>query len=110
MLILALSLVQNDVGNKFNPIVIIAAITSRLEKTRLPIHIRLEDLSCGIEKNSIVLLEQIRTLDRSRLTEYKGCLNRAQLKEVDRALLISFGLEQVQPPVVSTCGCREVST
>jgi mRNA interferase MazF len=104
------SIIQNDVGNKFSPTVIIAVITSRLEKTRLSIHIRLKDLSCGIEKNSIILLEQIRTLDRSRLTEYKGCLNLAQLKEVDRALQISFGLEQVQPPVVSTCGSREVST
>lgn len=62
-------IIQNDVGNKYSPTIIIAAITSRLEKTNLPTHVQLDDLSSGLERNSIVLLEQIRTIDRARLKE-----------------------------------------
>lgn len=87
-------IVQNDVGNKYSPTVIIAAITSRLEKTNLPTHLQLDDFSCGLEKNSIILLEQIRTIDKARLKEYKGHINRLCMNDVDQALSISFGLER----------------
>ena len=87
-------IVQNDVGNKYSPTVIIAAITSRLEKTNLPTHVQLDDFSCGLEKNSIILLEQIRTIDKARLREYKGHLNQPCMNTVNQALSISFGLER----------------
>ena len=87
-------IIQNDVGNKYSPTIIIAAITSRLEKTNLLTHVQLDDLSSGLERNSIALLEQIRTIDRARLKEYKGHLNPPCMSAVDRALSISFGLEQ----------------
>ena len=85
-------IVQNDVGNRHSPTVIAAAITSKQDKTRLPTHISLPASSCGLTRDSIVLLEQIRTLDKRRLREKAGCLSPEALGRVDQALGISVGL------------------
>lgn len=85
-------IVQNDIGNKFSPTVIAAAITSQTEKSKLPTHIKLSPVECGLQKDSIVLLEQIRTLDKRRLKECMGRLEEDLMDKVDRAISISFGL------------------
>ncbi len=85
-------IVQNDVGNRHSPTVIAAAITSRLDKAKLPTHISLEAESCGLQKDSIVLLEQIRTIDKKRLKDRMGSLDTNSMNRVDNALSISFGL------------------
>ena len=83
--------VQNDVGNKYSPTVIAAAVTSRLTKARLPTHIEIAGQSFGLQKDSVILLEQIRTLDKRRLKERIGTLPPAMMRKVDGALLISLG-------------------
>lgn len=88
-------IIQNDVGNRFSPTVIAAAITSRQGKRILPTHIRLEDDLQGLHNNSMVLLEQIRTIDRTRLREYIGRLNVSTMHEIDHAIAISFGLNEI---------------
>ncbi len=85
-------ILQNDVGNRHSPTVIAAAITSKQDKTRLPTHIGLAAQSCGLTRNSIVLLEQIRTLDKCRLREKAGKLSEQDQRRVDQALGISVGL------------------
>ncbi|HIW55302.1 MAG TPA: type II toxin-antitoxin system PemK/MazF family toxin [Candidatus Ruthenibacterium merdigallinarum] len=85
-------IVQNDVGNRYSPTVIAAAITSKQDKTRLPTHIGLRAGSGGLARDSVVLLEQIRTLDKRRLRERAGCLSDEELARVDRALGVSIGL------------------
>jgi mRNA interferase MazF len=85
-------IVQNDVGNKHSPTVIAAAITSQREKAKLPTHIELDATSCGLAKDSIVLLEQIRTIDKKRLKERMGELDVPAMAKVNNALSISFGL------------------
>ncbi len=85
-------IVQNDVGNKYSPTVIAAAITSQREKTKLPTHIEINAQSCGLAKNSVVLLEQIRTIDKKRLKERMGMLDPNAMYQVNSALSISFGL------------------
>ena len=85
-------IVQNDVGNRHSPTVIAAAITSRMDKAKLPTHISLEAASCGLQKDSIVLLEQIRTIDKKRLKDKMGSLDNAAMNRVDNALSICFGL------------------
>lgn len=91
-------IVQNDVGNRFSPTVIAAAITSQKDKTRLPTHIQLATTDSGLMRDSIVLLEQIRTLDKRRLKERMGRLDDASMSRVDAALQISFGLtDQTRP-------------
>lgn len=90
-------IVQNDVGNKFSPTVIAAAITSQTDKTHLPTHITLTREQCGLHRDSIVLLEQIRTLDKRRLKECMGRLDAGIMDEIDRAISISFGLTSTQP-------------
>ena len=85
-------IVQNDVGNRFSPTVIAAAITSQKEKARLPTHIQLQSTGSGLARDSIVLLEQIRTLDKRRLKEHMGRLDDQSMSRVDQALEISFGL------------------
>lgn len=85
-------IVQNDVGNKFSPTVIAAAITSQKEKSKLPTHIELDPENCGLAKDSVVLLEQIRTIDKKRLKEKMGSLDYGSMNKVDKALSISFGL------------------
>lgn len=86
-------IVQNDVGNRHSPTVIAAAITSKINKNRLPTHIEVDAQSYGLARDSIVLLEQIRTLDKQRLKERMGHLDREAMDRVDRAISISFGLE-----------------
>lgn len=85
-------IVQNDVGNKHSPTVIAAAITSRHEKANLPTHIEVNGGDCGLAKDSIVLLEQIRTLDKKRLKERMGTLDVSSMSAVNSALSVSFGL------------------
>lgn len=84
-------IIQNDVGNRFSPTVIAAAITAR-QKKRLPTHVDLLDSTCGLFRDSTVMLEQIRTLDKSRLREYMGNVGTDKLRKIDRALEISVGL------------------
>ncbi len=86
-------IVQNDVGNRYSPTVIAAAITSQQNKARLPTHIEIEARTYGLSKNSVVLLEQIRTLDKKRLRERMGCLDRGMMHKVDDAIAVSFGLQ-----------------
>lgn len=87
-------IVQNDTGNKHSPTVIAAAITSQTNKAKLPTHIELEGKSVGLTKNSVVLLEQIRTLDKRRLREHMGHLDEGMMNRVDTAIAVSFGLPQ----------------
>ena len=84
-------IVQNDVGNRFSPTVIAAAITSQKDKAKLPTHIRLTEGTSGLARESIVLLEQIRTLDKRRLKERIGELPPEAMSRVNRAILISLG-------------------
>ncbi len=84
--------VQNDVGNKYSPTVIIAAITSQLSKAKLPTHIELDKTKYNLTKDSVVLLEQIRTLDKRRLKEKIGTLDEPTMQKVDIAILISLGI------------------
>ena len=85
-------IIQNDVGNKFSPTVIAAAITSQKGKADLPTHIAVDAQGSGLIKDSIVLLEQVRTLDKHRLREKMGRLDKDSMGRVDQALSISFGL------------------
>ena len=100
-------IVQNDIGNRYSPTVIAAAITSRMSKTKLPTHIdvcRTEATTDpGLAKDSVILLEQIRTLDKRRLKERMGHLDDRLMAQVNDAILVSFGLQggTRQPPAVS---------
>ncbi len=85
-------IVQNEIGNRHSPTVIAAAITSRLDKTRLPTHINIRAADTGLAKDSVVLLEQIRTLDKHRLRERAGQITPEDQKRVDQALDVSLGL------------------
>ena len=85
-------IIQNDVGNRYSPTVIAAAITSRLGKTKLPTHIDIYADKVGLAKNSVILLEQIRTLDKRRLKEKMGHLDEDMMSEVNNAIAVSFGL------------------
>ena len=85
-------IVQNDVGNRFSPTVIAAAITSQHDKANLPTHIEVGASGSGLVKDSVILLEQVRTLDKHRLREKMGRLDKDAMHRVDQALSISFGL------------------
>lgn len=84
-------IVQNNVGNKYSPTIIAAAITSQLGKAKLPTHIEITK-EFGLAKNSVILLEQIRTIDKQRLGEKIGQLPEAMMIQVDKALKVSFGI------------------
>ena len=86
--------VQNDTGNKYSPTIIGAAITSKLNKAKLPTHIELNEGECGLVKDSVILLEQIRTLDKKRLKERIGELSAPTMQKVNVALLISLGFSK----------------
>ncbi|MEG0229344.1 MAG: type II toxin-antitoxin system PemK/MazF family toxin [Oscillospiraceae bacterium] len=86
-------IVQNDVGNKFSPTVIAAAITSKHFKSKMPTHIEISSEICGLSQDSIVLLEQIRTIDKARLKEKMGEVDIASMKKINSALSVSFGLQ-----------------
>ena len=85
-------IVQNDIGNRYSPTVIAAAITSRTGKARLPTHIELQGRRVGLTRDSVVLLEQIRTIDKKRLRERMGKLDEDMMSRVDNAIAVSFGL------------------
>ncbi len=85
-------IVQNDIGNRYSPTVIAAAITSRMSKAHLPTHIDIYAEEVGLQKDSVVLLEQIRTLDKKRLKEKMGHLDDTMMHHVNTAISISFGL------------------
>ena len=87
-------IVQNDTGNRHSPTVIAAAITSQTGKARLPTHINIAGGSVGLTKDSVILLEQIRTIDKRRLKEHMGRLDEAQMHLVNDAIAISFGLRE----------------
>ena len=86
-------IVQNEIGNRHSPTVIAAAITSQTGKARLPTHISLAALSCGLPKDSVILLEQIRTLDKHRLRERAGQITPEDQRRVNQALDVSLGLD-----------------
>ena len=90
-------IIQNDVGNRYSPTVIAAAITSRMGKTRLPTHIDIFADKAGLSKDSVILLEQIRTLDKRRLKEKMGHLDDVMMEEVNTAIAVSFGLGEARP-------------
>ena len=87
-------IIQNDVGNRYSPTVIAAAITSRMGKTKLPTHIDVYADRVGLSKDSVILLEQIRTLDKRRLREKMGHLDEEVMEEVNNAIAVSFGLHE----------------
>jgi len=86
-------ILQNDVGNKYSPTVIVSAITSQIEKAKLPIHVELNGETYGLERDSVILLEQVRTIDKRRLRERVTRLDGEIMRLVDEALLISLGLK-----------------
>ncbi len=88
-------IIQNDVGNKYSPTVIAAAITSKLGKTKMPTHIDVYADKFGLAKDSVILLEQIRTIDKKRLKEKMGHLDNLVMQQVNDALSVSFGLPTV---------------
>lgn len=95
--------IQNDIGNQYSPTVIIAAITSK-PKSKLPTHVAISADIKGLEKDSVVLLEQLRTLDKRRLDGYIGTLDRRQMLKIDEALCSSTGLRKMDKPIVM-CLC-----
>jgi mRNA interferase MazF len=84
--------IQNDIGNRFSPTVIIAAITAQIQKAKLPTHVEINAKKYGFERDSVILLEQLRTIDKSRLTDKITQLDDALMEKVDEALEISVGL------------------
>ena len=84
-------IIQNDVGNKYSPTVIISAITSQLSKAKIPTHVELSAREYNLPKNSVVLLEQIRTIDKRRLKEKVSELDNKKMREINLALLVSLG-------------------
>ena len=85
-------IIQNDIGNKYSPTVIACAVTSQLTKAKLPTHIEVKQGNFGLPKDSVILMEQIRTLDKRRLKEKVGALDGYTMQRVDKAILISLGL------------------
>lgn len=85
-------IIQNDIGNRFSPTVIIAAITAQIQKAKLPTHVEIDAKKYGFERDSVILLEQLRTIDKSRLTDRITQLDEALMEKVDIALAISLGL------------------
>ncbi len=84
--------IQNDIGNRFSPTVIIAAITAQIQKAKLPTHVEIDAKRYDFERDSVILLEQVRTIDKSRLTDKITHLDETLMEQVDQALEISFGL------------------
>ena len=85
-------IIQNDIGNRFSPTVIVAAITAQIQKAKLPTHVEIDAKKYGFERDSVILLEQLRTIDKSRLTDRITQLDTELKKKVDVALEISVGL------------------
>lgn len=87
--------VQNDIGNKYSPTIIAAAITSQINKAKLPTHIEISSAEYGLNKDSVILLEQIRTIDKKRLKEKIGHISEELMGKVNDGLNISFGLKDI---------------
>lgn len=87
--------IQNDIGNKYSPTTIIAAITSKIKRAKLPTHVELSASLFDLEKDSVILLEQMRTIDKRRLKEKIAHLDADIMKEVEQAILISLGLVEL---------------
>lgn len=106
-------IVQNDIGNKYSPTVIAAAITSKMGKARLPTHIDIYKTQVGLQKDSVILLEQIRTLDKRRLKEKMGHLDDEIMSKVNSAIAVSFGLSdesvRITPKVYTSQNTRAVA-
>lgn len=88
-------IIQNDIGNKYSPTTIVSAITSQIDKARLPTHVEIPAHLSGLEKNSVILLEQIRTIDKRRLKRHVSKLDEEIMAKVDEALAISVGLKPI---------------
>ena len=86
-------IIQNDIGNQHSPTTIVAAITGQMCKAKLPTHVDLAGRENGLSKNSVVLVEQVRTIDKRRLRERMGAVDRGVMDQVDRGLQVSFGLQ-----------------
>lgn len=84
--------IQNDIGNRFSPTVIVAAITAQIQKAKLPTHVEIDAKRYGFERDSVILLEQIRTIDKQRLTDKITHLDEEMMDRVDDALQVSLGL------------------
>ena len=84
-------IIQNNVGNKYSPTIIVAAITSQINKAKIPTHVELTSKEYGLPKDSVILLEQLRTLDKRRLREKIGYVDTLKMRPVDNAFLISLG-------------------
>ncbi len=91
-------IVQNDIGNRYSPTVIVAAVTSQISKAKLPTHIELSAELCGLPRDSVVLAEQLRTIDKQRLRDKLGMLTPELVQRVNDALYISLGLDEDQQP------------
>lgn len=88
-------IIQNDIGNRHSPTVIVAAITSRIKHHRLPTHVNLNGRQCGLHNESTIMLEQLRTLDKRRLLGYAGTVGKGKMREVNTALEISIGIKDL---------------
>lgn len=88
-------IIQNDIGNRFSPTVIVAAITAQIQKAKLPTHVEIDAKKYGFDRNSVILLEQIRTLDKQRLTDRITKLDNEMMEKINRALEISLGLRDI---------------
>ncbi|MGZ4031279.1 MAG: type II toxin-antitoxin system PemK/MazF family toxin [Tumebacillaceae bacterium] len=85
-------IIQNDIGNRFSPTVIVAAITAQIQKAKLPTHVEIDAKTYGLDRDSVILLEQIRTIDKQRLTDKITHLDDELMSRVNEALMISLGL------------------
>ena len=88
-------IIQNNVGNRFSPTVIVATITAKMGKNKIPTHVEVMATQEGVAKNSIIMLEQIRTLDKVRLIQKVGVIDQMTLQKVDRALCVSLHLVDI---------------
>ena len=88
-------IIQNDIGNRFSPTVIVAAITAQIQKAKLPTHVEIDAKKYGFDRDSVILLEQIRTLDKQRLTDRITKLDKEMMEKIDRAIEISLGLRDI---------------
>lgn len=84
--------IQNDIGNRFSPTVIVAAITAQIQKAKLPTHVEIDAKTYGLDRDSVILLEQIRTIDKQRLTDKITHLDDEMMNKVNESLMISLGL------------------
>lgn len=87
--------VQNDIGNQYSPTTIILAITSQINKAKLPTHVELKAKTYGMERDSVVLAEQVRTIDKARLKQRLAVLNEETMQKVDKAIAVSLGINEI---------------